>query len=193
MRTLTYVVCLSVGCLACSRPLNVPTPPTFDSRYSVNALRNDSIWFSKTYASKGFVIANKPCTANQFGVGFQTDIPHERGYYDRKAAITGCMEKCLPTQILSFSGILLITGRYTLASLDACKWNSSASVSSYYLLDGGDVIAVEFKGEEGWIQVSKYDSVRNEIQGNFEATLASAEGEIVRFTKGTFKVKLTEY
>ena len=190
---LAYVVCLFVSCLACSRQLNVPTLLTFDSRYSVNALRNDSAWFGKTYASKGYVIANKLCTANQFGVGFQTDIPHDRGYYDHKAAITGCMEKCMPTQILSFSGIPLIIGRYTLASLATCKWSPSASVSSYYLLDGGDVTAVEFAGKEGWIQLTKYDSVKEEVEGSFEVTLASRKGEIVHFTKGTFKAKLTEY
>jgi hypothetical protein len=193
MRVLTYVVCLFVSCLACSRQLNVPTPPTFDSRYSVNALRNDSTWFGKASASKGYVINNKPCTANQFGVGFQTDIPHDRGYYDRKAAITGCMEKCMPTQILSFSGIPLVIGKYTLASLAACKWSPSASVSSYYLQDGGDVTAVEFEGKEGWIQLTKYDSVREEVQGSFEVTLASAKGEIIHFTKGTFKAKLIDY
>lgn len=192
MKTLSWLPCLLFGFFACSRFVNGPNPPRFDNRYSVNALLNGAAWFGKAYATKNLYRPSIPCTANRFIVTFETDIPHDRGAYDTKAAITGCMQECLPTQLLSFSSIPLAVGRYDLASLKSCMERSSVG-AGYNLLDGGDVTAIEFYGTDGWVQVTKYDSLSKDIEGLFEVTLMSKQGELANFRQGAFKAKLTPY
>ncbi|GAA4456909.1 hypothetical protein GCM10023189_26850 [Nibrella saemangeumensis] len=59
------------------------------------------------------------------------------------------------------------------------------------MLDGGDVIAVEFFGQTGWIEVTAYNPAIREIEGKFDVTLKSDKGELMRFSQGAFKTKLT--
>ena len=180
---------LLLGCLTVFS-LSVPgIPSNNDSRYSATAQLNDSTWFGKAVASKHFASYDKPCTDKQFMLGIITDIPHARGYYDRDAAVTGCMNKCLLTQHLSFTGVPLKVGRHGLASLLKCNGVPSTSIS-YELLDGGDVTAVTFRALKGWIEVTNYNPISKKIEGRFEVRLQCNEGEIMQFSKGMFKTKL---
>lgn len=182
------------GCLLLSSltvfSLSIPDAPSnYDNRYSATAQLNDSTWFGKATALKHFTRYHRPCTDKQFMLGIITDIPHARGYYDRNAAVTGCMNKCLLTQHLSFTGVPLKVGRHDLASLTKCNGVPSTSIS-YELLDGGDVTAVTFHAQKGWIEVTNYNPISKEIEGKFEVRLQSDEGEIMQFNKGMFKTKL---
>ncbi|GAA4404011.1 hypothetical protein GCM10023187_20660 [Nibrella viscosa] len=170
---------LFVAYLASVRP---PAP-------TATALLNNAKWFGKAVAWRIDPQLDKPCTEKEFGLNLVTDIPHSRGSYDRKAAVTGCMKKCWATQFLSFSGIPLAVGRYTASSLKRCA--GAGSPLSYLLLDGGDVKAEEFLSQTGWIEVSAYNPATKEIEGKFEVTLKSNKGEIMQFSEGIFKTRLT--
>lgn len=160
---------------------------TSDSQYSATALLNDSTWFGKAIVFKH--IQDRPCTDKHFGLGISTDIPYSRGYHNRRASVTGCMNKCVPTQYLSFTGVPLKVGRHNLASLEKCIGVSSTSIA-YELLYDGDVTAMAFNCQRGWIEVTKYKPTSKEIEGKFEASLISNEGHVARFSRGTFRAKL---
>lgn len=181
---LLHLVCTLSGCLLLlsSSISPVATPP------NVDALVNDSVWFGNAQALRLEARIDRPCTDKQFGLSIQTDIPHGKGYYNRAAPITGCMSKCLPTQLFSIWGVPLKVGRYDLAKVQLC--NKAAYPARYMLLDGGDASVAEFNGREGWIDVTRYEPINKQIEGQFEATLRSSQGEVVRFTKGRFKTKL---
>ena len=157
---------------------------------NATALLNDSTWFGKAQTHNLTFKYDRPCTDKHFSIGIVTDIPHSRGYYDRAAPITGCMNRCLPTQILHIAGIPLKVGKYNLSKLQRCY--GASFPAGYILLDGGDVSVVDFYGQEGWVEVTTYKPASKQLEGKFEVTLKSKQGEVVRFTNGTFKTKLVK-
>lgn len=183
---------LLLGCITIFSSSSPNTASTYDGRYSATAQLNDSAWFGKAVTLKHFASYDKPCTERQFMLGIITDIPHTKGYHDPNAPITGCMDKCLSTQHLSFTGVPLKVGKHGLASLTKCNGVPSTSIS-YELLDGGDVSVATFHAQKGWIEVTKYNPISKEIEGKFEVRLQSSEGEVMQFNRGKFKTKMDVY
>ena len=87
--------------------------------------------------------------------------------------------------MLTHCGIPLKVG---LSQLQRCYGGHPAA--SYILLDGGDVSAGDFYGQQGWVEVTVHKPTSGQIKGRFEVTLRSSQGEIVRFTKGAFDATL---
>ena len=176
-----------ISCLVLSKSPAPYRSSIYDNQYSATALLNDSTWFGKAIVSKH--IQDKPCTDKYFGLGITTDILYPKVHYAYGAAVNGCINTCVPTQHLSFTGVPLKVGRHGLSSLKKCIGISSTSIA-YELLYDGDVTAMSFHCQRGWIEVTKYEPASREVEGKFEAVLISKEGQIARFSGGTFKAKL---
>jgi len=183
---LVQLVCTLLGCLFFLDP---PVAPTFIiDPPNATALLNDSTWFGKARALHHNFKYDRPCTDKHFSLGIMTDIPHSKEHYNRAAPVTGCMGQCLASQVFSISGVPLKVGKYDLSRLQRCHGASLPAI--YILLVGGDVSVGDFYGQQGWIEVTKYEPGSKQVEGKFEATLKSSQGAIVCFTKGRFKSEL---
>ena len=207
MKTLFWIVGLFVGCLGCSKPLNVLTGSPSDT-YDATAILDNNPWYGSAFAQREYTIADKPCTENQFALGLSTDLPHAQSSNEPVGRVTGCKGTCIPTQRIGFHRVPLAVGKYKLSDIKSCVEGDTQTSSKYTLLVGGDIIIGEYyplgvtiqQGQKSvsipgtdasWIEVTSYDPTTNRVEGIFELTLKNTINEDVHFTKGTFKVTLT--
>ncbi len=183
-------------CVACSKSVTSVKPPSFtpsqsflDKPYKVTALLNGSTWFGIAYASKAMPVAGQSsCTTDRFVLGFSTDLPYDDS--SPKRSVTGCSDGCLPTQGLYFQNIPLAEGKYDMASLNSCAGAGHEGAVRYVWLVGGDGVVKSYTSQDsktGWIQVAKYDTTQNTVEGSFELSLSSKDGQVANFQKGAFK------
>ena len=209
MKLLRCFLYILVTCVACSKVANMTPSTTYNGRYGVTTLLNDSTWFSSASAHQSYTIEGKDCTVNQFDLGFSTDLPHAKSGGEPIQGITGCTDQCIATQSISFQRILLAVGRYKLADIKSCVEDGRWSPVDYRWIIGGDMainhfyprgttirkrsrILLDIPGRDSsWIEVTHYNPKTGQLEGAFDLTLISRKGEIAHFTKGAFRVTLT--
>ena len=211
MIPLRWISYLALSFMGCSRPIHVPVSPIssmLSSQYNATAMLNDATWFGSAFAQREYVVNGKPCTMDRFSLGISTDLPHPNSGPEPAGGVTGCIGRCIPTQILGFQKIPLKIGRYKLSELQNCIESNVLTAGEYLLLVGGDGIIntyyplgvtiwqgqklVTIPGsDDSWVAVTRYDKDIDQVEGSFEVRLKSLQNEEVHFTKGSFKIKLT--
>jgi hypothetical protein len=176
--------------MACSKP------------FTLTASLNDSRWFSTGELTEVHTEDNQTCLIDRFSITVRTDLPYNQENRGPSQKATGCIGKCKPTQVLGIYHVPMKKGTYNLALPDTClpirSHRSSRSFAvaraSLQLIDpqtGGTRKAFEFlEGDEGWIRIAKLNRATGQVQGQFEMTLTSSNGQSAQFTKGKFNGKL---
>ncbi len=186
MRFLLLILLL-IG-FACSRPARMT-----DTRYSVNALLNDSAWFGTAALPNIYETEDVRCKGRRFMLIVRTDIPY-KGMKLRPGTppTTGCLDKdCYMTQALNFENIPFKRGRYKLSKLTQCDTINQPRYHYWRTYSGGGThrAFVYKKGEPNWVRVTRIDGVNSLITGEFAATLTDTSNQVIRFRQGSFRVK----
>ena len=169
-----------------------PQPPKHYINYSATALLNYKPWFGTAKAFRVRKVKNKPCTTNRFLLVIRTDLPHDGQKLEQSGQPTGCIDGCVPTQLLTIDNIPLAIGTYEIAGLDTCCGTSSAC-TRYDLLSGGDGLVDRYLPRySNRIWMTKYDKRAKRVEGKFELGLYSDEGKYVYFKDGVFSATLSK-
>jgi hypothetical protein len=202
------MIYLIICCTACSRHSNshVLISSHIDYKsFNVTAALNDSTWFGSASAEREYAPTYESCTNNRFTLNVVTDIPHILSHGEPQKGVTGCTGQCIPTQWLKLREIPMTVGRYKLSDLKLCLKENTMAVAEYNLLIGGDLAINRYYpagitiwqgrsnekipgNDHSWIEITKYDSSVNQIEGMFDIKLIGQNKEVAHFKKGIFKV-----
>ena len=187
MKHWRYWLSLLILSLGCSRP--------FTMTASVNKTR----WYGTGRA----IIVNHQntatCRVKRFSLWATTDVPYQSGITTKA---TGCRNDCIPTQHLDFYNVPLAKGTYDLTLPDTCLpvgldkvhlFHFKTDPNGPHVMKGVSLqTTANFTQSttQGWIRVTRYDSVSGLIKGRFELTLISKQGETLNLRKGKFSTNL---
>ena len=174
--------------------------------FNTTALRNDSTWFGTARAIRLLPIGSTD-SVRQINIHIATDILFPGRDMPDSAfpyTATGCKGDCRQSQILSFYNIPLKRGRSSIGKIDK-KRTIENERTSYWLVgySGGAYKRYLFKGRKpGWIRVTSYDKYSKVVEGRFAvwldedlsltSRLINEIKPLVKFSKGLFRVKLTD-
>ncbi|RYC69495.1 hypothetical protein [Spirosoma sordidisoli] len=177
-------VCQQIGLLllltlftSCSRSL------------PVRASLNQSAWFGSFLNG-----SPKLYYGNKVSLIFITDLPHPELKRKPINKPTGCQEPCRQTQTLLIGNIPLQTGRYKVFPSSLADSLGPTGVRSNYITLGVEKInSAVYKQAEGWLRVTRYDSVSGSVKGKFDIRFQADNGDSrsMHFKRGklNFSVK----
>jgi len=198
-----WIILVAVACCSCMRQPSLPV----DSKYSVTAMRNDSVWFGISNAFRLIPPGKQPQSIKEFNIRFETDLNYigrqfPKGWPPNK--ITGCIEECNRSQSIILYNIPLKKGKYKIGGLDKRR-KEGESRSGYWLVgpSGGAYKRYFYEGRNpGWIRVTRVDKMTNTVEGNFsisfdedlkyEERLKNDIPPVAKFTNGLFRAMLKD-
>lgn len=172
------------------------------THYTLTASINKSRWFGSGEVTKIYTKENETCIIDRFSIVVQTDIPFIKKSSDGTSKVTGCVGPCTPTQFLGFYHIPLQKGFYNLALPDTCLPTKTAKSSDSFTVEKSSLHVMNIQtgstqtyyqfseGDKGWMKVTKLNRAKGRIQGRFDVTLTSSNGQTIHFKKGQFSSKL---
>ncbi|MCX6216874.1 hypothetical protein [Spirosoma sp.] len=189
--TLTkWIPSLFLVCMGCAKP------------FTLTASLNNSPWFGTGDITEIHTPENQTCSIDRFSLTIRTDLPFDQAARKSIQKVTGCIDKCTPTQWLGIYQIPLTRGTYDLALPDTClptkvaKSSQSFTVgrASLQLMNpetGSSQMTYQFSDKDkGHIKITKLDRATGQIRGRFELTLSGTNGQTAHFTRGKFRGKI---
>ena len=155
---------------------------------SVTAFLNDSTWHGRAFASRQSWKTKKgTCeTPNHFDVSLLAYKP-----YTTYTSDTTTITRLVASQWLSLSHIPITKGTFNLS--DSSIRQKLQIEARYDLLEGGDAISDSYYlsgSTNNWIRITRYDSKKEIVTGEFTLRLINRSGKIVHFTNGLFKARV---
>lgn len=162
MKTCTWLSIVFIGLSGCSE--STPDPALSGD---ANAVLNEQTWsgFSSTWKND---TAIDPCGLNTVNLTIQNKQPYPKA---RLQAPAYCVGYC-GDQRLTFMGIPLAVGVYTLATHRPCPARTNQVGVSFTTLVGGDVVRDQYQPDStraGTIRIT--DMTRSEVNSKALSTL----------------------
>ena len=196
MRRLLFILVACSGCV--KQPLYSGKP------FPATALVNNGNWYGAPQAVTIPQDSTAYCTVNKFLLFIRTDLPYQAGSLLSKQfrPVTGCLDECIPSQLLSIENIPLKKGKYKIRKLDKCGTIMFANAHHTLVLPlvGSGVVNSYrcIKHKPNWIRITNYDKQSNSVEGRFALRLEKVPGkrtsdstvDVVTIRDGRFKARL---